>query len=68
MKTEPASSDAYYIWRIIYGDGAVYLHNEGRNRWIKYSTNLTYFVTSSVGEDNTGNEEIRDITILKLIE
>ena len=68
MKTEPASSDAYYIWRITYGDGAVYLHNEGRNRWIKYSTNLTYFVTSSVGEDNTGNEEIRDITILKLIE
>ena len=68
MKTEPASSDAYYIWRITYGDGAVYLYNEGRNRWIKYSTNLTYFVTSSVGEDNTGNEQIRDITILKLIE
>lgn len=68
MKTEPASSDAYYIWRITYGDGAVYLHNEGRNRWIKYSTNLTYFVTSSVGEDNTGNEQVKDVTILKLIE
>ena len=68
MDTEPASSDAYYIWRIEYGDSVVYLHNEGRDRWFKYSTNLNYFVTSSVGEDNTGNEQVKDVTILKLIE
>lgn len=34
---------------------------------MKYSTSLGYFVTSSVGPDNTGNEQIKDMTILKLI-
>ena len=68
QNTEPTSSSNYYIWQITYGDGVQYIYNEGRNRWFKYSDSIKQFVTSSVGEDNTGNEEIRDITILKLIE
>lgn len=67
MKTEPTASDTYYIWDITYGDGVQYIYNEGRNRYMKYSSSLTYFVTSSVGEDNSGNEDILDLTILKLI-
>lgn len=70
QNTEPTSSSNYYIWQITYGDGVQYIYNEGRNRWFKYdaSANSRKFVTSSVGEDNTGNEYIKDITILKLIE
>lgn len=68
QNTEPTSSSNYYIWQITYGDDVQYIYNEGRNRWFKYSDSIKQFVTSSVGEDNTGNEEIRDITILKLIE
>lgn len=70
QNTEPTSSSNYYIWQITYGDGVQYIYNEGRNRWFKYdaSANSRKFVTSSVGEDNTGNEDIKDITILKLIE
>lgn len=70
QNTEPTSSSNYYIWQITYGDGVQYIYNEGRNRWFKYdaSANSGKFVTSSVGEDNTGNEYIKDITILKLIE
>ncbi|HIZ87458.1 MAG TPA: hypothetical protein IAC03_04790 [Candidatus Coprenecus pullistercoris] len=68
QNTEPTSSSNYYIWQITYGDGVQYIYNEGRSRWFKYSDDLKQFCTSSVGEDNTGNEEICDITILKLIE
>lgn len=70
QNTEPTSSSNYYIWQITYGDDVQYIYNEGRNRWFKYdaSANSRKFVTSSVGEDNTGNEYIKDITILKLIE
>ena len=68
QNTEPTSSSNYYIWQITYGDDVQYIYNEGRNRWFKYSDSIKQFLTSSVGKDNTGNEEIRDITILKLIE
>lgn len=68
MQTEPAANDTYYIWDITFGDGVQYVYNEGRSRYFKYSDSLKQFVTSSVGEDNTGNEAIKDITILKLIE
>ena len=70
MKTVPTAEDSYYIWDISFGDGVQYVHNEGRNRWFKFSNdpNQQYFVTSSVGEDNSANPEICDLTILKLID
>lgn len=70
MKTEPTADDTSYIWDISFGDGVQYVHNVGRDRWFKFSNdpNQQYFATSSVGEDNSANPEICDLTILKLID
>lgn len=69
MKTEPTADDTQYYWSIsCNADGTQTIYNEAKARYFKYSTNLGYFCTSSVGDDNTGNEQIRNVTILKLVE
>lgn len=69
MTTIPTADDNYYIWDITYNsDGTQTLYNEGRNRYFKYSSNLGYFCTSIVGNDNPNNEPVHNVTILKLTE